>query len=749
METPCLEIKQKVDIVLVLDKDDAPYVDMWRNNYRKHFNRVEVTFNAPLTFTQLQEKYPGFKFFVCSNRAFFDKIIKTHSKARDDSPSWDAYAGSIYPMGQTREKADGREVLITRPLWTLVKVEYGKFLMDRYLSKFYARDDFLPTPPHKWYNLERKDLWDSLYAKISKEAVLCTTDVETTKENLRITMTGFSFLLRDGSVITIVIPYSSPEHVFYARKYLSLPVVKGMHNGHYDCSYFLRHNQPPANYLLDSYHLQHCYYSELPKSLAFCSSFWIRDIQYWKEERKSMNVEDKIFYNAQDCFNTLRVILAQLHKMPEYVARNYEIEFPKVFPAFHAGMYGLPIDLEEMKRLHDEKSKELGALLSRIQNVLGIPTFNPGSSQQVSKLFAFLSGGKIKKSDKISIQDFRELGPLQEFIGELIVKARKAKKAISSYFELSLLHGRLHYKLDVAGTETGRLASKASDFWCGTQIQNIPGYAKSMVVSEEGWEFCEADNSQSESRTSAYLAQDLNLINTVETSPDFHCTNASLFFGIPFEQLYDALKHEVLNKNIRQLSKRVNHGANYNMGAYVLLNTMGTKAVQQAKILLGYPSILTPVQVCERLLASFDAAYPRIRHEFQQELIWEIKTTGRLVLPNGWTRICFGDPTKSKHALNKYVAHKPQSFSVMAVNQAFFNVWKKYQIEEWQRTGKPRIRFRAQIHDSIFFSYRVGDAAVVELVRAEMRIPLTANGRTFIIPNDAGYGETCWGKLKH
>ena len=745
-----LNIREKSDIVLILDKDDQPYIAEWRRLFRDKFNRIEVTFTAPLTFTQMHNKYPGFKKFICSNRQLFEKLVKTHASVPDDSPSWDAYAGSIFPLGQTEEQAAGRECLITRPLWTLFKIDYGKFLMTRYLSKFFDEESWLKKPKMVWYDLTSTRLWNELYDKISKNAILATTDVETVKEDLKITMTGFTFLLRDGSFITIVIPYVSAAHVFYARKYLSLPVVKAMHNGHYDCSYFLRHNQPPENYLLDTYHLQHCYYSELPKSLGFCASFWIRDIQYWKEERKSLDPKDKIFYNAKDCFHTMLVLLAMLHDMPDYAMRNYEIEFPKLFPAFHCGMYGLKIDTDEMRRLHDVESEKLQALLTRIRTILGIPNFNPGSPQQVAKLYAHLSGGKIKKSDKTSTQAFRELGPLQELIGELIVKARKARKAISSYFELDLQNGRLLYKLDVAGTETGRLASKASDYWCGTQIQNIPQYAKSMAVAEDGWFFCEADNSQSESRTTAYLSLDSQLIDTVENSPDFHCTNASLFFGIPFVELYDVSAEKVLQKDIRQLSKRVNHGANYNMGAYVLMNTMGTKAVIHAQKLLGYPSILSPVQVCELLLRAFDRAYPKVRNEFQRDLIWEIKTTGRLVLPNGWTRICFSDPEKSKHALNKYVAHKPQSYSVMAVNAAFFNVWKKYQIEEWLRTGKQRVRMRAQIHDSLFFSYRKEDNEIVGLVQKEMRIPLkAADGREFVIPNDAGFGETRWHLLKH
>jgi hypothetical protein len=42
-------------------------------------------------------------------------------------------------------------------------------------------------------------------------------------------------------------------------------------------------------------------------------------------------------------------------------------------------------------------------------------------------------------------------------------------------------------------------------------------------------------------------------------------------------------------KDLRDLSKRTNHGANYNMGGSVMLDTMGPKRVAQAKLVLKLP----------------------------------------------------------------------------------------------------------------------------------------------------------------
>jgi hypothetical protein len=269
-----------------------------------------------------------------------------------------------------------------------------------------------------------------------------------------------------------------------------------------------------------------------------------------------------------------------------------------------------------------------------------------------------------------------------------------------------------------------------------------------MVVADDGWEISEIDNEQSESRTTAYLAQDENLIKVVETSPDFHCTNCSLFFGIPFEQLYDVVEKKPLNKAIRTIGKRVNHGANYNMGPGVLEETMGTREVYKARELLGWPSVYTARTVCSLLLSRFDRTYPRVRNQFQDEIRQEISTTGRLVLPGGWTRICHSWTTGTKEELNSYIAHKPQGLSVQLVNEGWYRAWKKHQYEAYLETGAPRIRFHAQIHDSLMFQHRIGDVEVIQDVSKIMMIPIEVHGRTLVIPNAPKWGAQRWSDLK-
>ena len=69
------------------------------------------------------------------------------------------------------------------------------------------------------------------------------------------------------------------------------------------------------------------------------------------------------------------------------------------------------------------------------------------------------------------------------------------------------------------------------------------------------------------------MANEPAMIAATEGIDDYHSLNASRFFAIPYEQIYDNTKRKQLNKPLRDLSKRVNHGSNYQMGANVMLLT--------------------------------------------------------------------------------------------------------------------------------------------------------------------------------
>ena len=328
-------------------------------------------------------------------------------------------------------------------------------------------------------------------------------------------------------------------------------------------------------------------------------------------------------------------------------------------------------------------------------------------------------------------------------------------------------HGRIFFALNPHGTDTGRLASRESAFWCGWQIQNWPRdrdeiNLKRTVISDPGFLFGEGDYEQAEARDTAYLSGDTNLIKAVDDQTrDFHGTNASAFFGLPYEKIVNSYVpensnsgewvHKTVDKAIRDLSKRTNHGANYNMGAGVMLDTMGLRNVLRAQSLLKLPRHWSPLKVCDYLLERFDATYPVVRDKkngWYARVIADVTSKQMLVGPTGWTRYCFGNPSANKRDLNRYVAHPPQSLNAMMLNIAYKKVFKDIWMPHYRI-----FKLGPQIHDSIVYQYAKGEDWLVDEVKKAMRVPVEVTDifgvkRTLVVPVGMKSGAERWSEVK-
>jgi DNA polymerase I-like protein with 3'-5' exonuclease and polymerase domains len=402
---------------------------------------------------------------------------------------------------------------------------------------------------------------------------------------------------------------------------------------------------------------------------------------------------------------------------------------------------GLSLDKDKFNKAKLEAEIKLGVEKAKLQAWFG-DKFNPASPDQCKRLLTVLGMGIVESADAKAMTACAAVHPFNELIISAVLAYRKQAKLLSTYFQWDKFwNDRLYYKTNPAGTDTGRLASTESSFWCGLQIQNIPqGKAvKSWIVVDAGWDaLAEGDYSQSEARCVGYMSGCQALIDLVESDKDYHSWNAHKFFGVAYEDV---------TKDLRNLSKRVNHGSNYNMGASVLLDTMGPKAVAQARLLLKLPASWTLIQVCAYLLKTYEETYPEVKRDWYDDLKRTIKMTKKLVSQLGWTRHFFSDPTANKPALNAAVAHGPQNLSVGIINGAFYQIW--HDTVYGDLVGK--VRIKAQIHDSIFFAYRGEETPEIVRRRMQREIPvkdIKGVTRTMIIPPDMNCGERYWGDLK-
>jgi len=651
------------------------------------------------------------------------------------NPSLDAYSGSYF-------QRNGIEYVFVNPLDHTVSVPYGTFLLERYASKLVSPKSWRTPSKFNWSVISPRTA-DSIYAAFaSPNCIAIAIDIETYRENLAIRCVGYTAIFDTGSdfeTTSVVIPMDSDWTLHQVRKFNALPAAKIFQNGKYDCAYLSRYNAAPFNYLWDTANLFHSYYSELPKDLAFLQSFFVRNAAYWKDLAESSDLETYYLYNAKDTWATAEVFLAWMHEAPAWAKKNYTLEFPLTFPAHLSEMTGVKRDLQALKAAKLSYETEVDTKSASLDRMLGVKGFNTNSYKQKQVLLRLLGCGDIEGTDEKSLSKAAFRHPLNARILELVTEIQKDRKLLSTYLvEGKELNERILYALNPHGTDTGRLASKEHHFWCGLQIQNIPrgDAVKSTIVADEGFFFGECDLEQAEARDTAFAAGDESLITAVTGTRDFHSVNASAFFGRAYDAIYDDGKKKTKDKPLRDLAKRVNHGANYNMGAGVLVETMGLKNIYAAAKFLSLPKSWTPKEIAQYLLDQFDKTYPRIRGEYQTWIISQVLTHKRLTGATGWTRYCFDNPKTNKRALNAYVAHVAQSLNAMVLNQAYLKVFYDIALHPDHRNN---FKLCAQIHDSILFQYRIGHEYLAEMVKDRMEIPVTILGadgkiRTFTVP---------------
>lgn len=668
-------------------------------------------------------------------------------------------------------------VIVCNKLEHINTVDHGAWILEKDLLKFHS----LNKPPVEFDFKILETSEDFTYALcIISTSILVAYDVETSllNEKLKseievgdnvITCASWSCLRPSGSIETFVLPlidfgkdhwateFEYEDALKFLQEANAAQVPKVMHNGMYDCLHSIRYHAEPHQYLLDTMALAHSEFSELPKTLDFVASYTLYDYKQWKVEsdlaKKNKDIKSYWQYNAKDTWNTLRICVHQLRTLPAYAKKNYAEKFKLVYPSLYCSFEGFKIDQKEREQKRKEAQEIYDRCLAELRVMFANPSFNPGSWQQKQKYLYEILGAKnphIGKSNSgTNEKNLKEVAlqhPLLAIVVDRILDYMGAQKAIGTYYDFRQFNNRLLYTLNPFGTETERMACNSSSFWCGTQIQNIPSYAKSMLIADEGFELCEPDANKSEARCTAYLAQEPALIKELEdTSRDFYRQLGVLFFKMNYEDVdVDFWRNKVL--------KKINHGTNYMMGGGTFLENIGAAVLFATAPKLGikivdiprrnHPKEMTIKQFASYLLEFYHTPFPRIR-KWYEEIKHEVLMTHKLVSPLGHTRYFFGDISKNHKVLRSAVAHQPQNLSVSLLNKGF---WKLY--KECVLPSKGAFRLKAQIHDSCPFQYKKEERDKwVPKALELLTNPVEVHGKTLLIPMDAKVGST-WGDMK-
>lgn len=292
--------------------------------------------------------------------------------------------------------------------------------------------------------------------------------------------------------------------------------------------------------------------------------------------------------------------------------------------------------------------------------------------------------------------------------------------------------GRMRTSFNIAGTNTGRLASSMSDFGSGTNLQNVDRDLRSIFVADPGMKFANLDLEQADARnlgglcwTCFYNSHGASFAGAyldLCESGDLH-TNVSRLARPHLPWTDDQVANRRIadqkfyrNDSYRDLDKKLGHGTNY-------LGSPRTMAKHSR----------TNVGEINKFQENYFRALPCIPayHQWVRE---EIAEFGQLTTLLGRRRYFFGR-RKDDATIREAVAYSPQSMTADEIDQGMLNVWRAN-----------KVQLLIQVHDSILFQFPEElEDEIIPWALSTLRIPLELVGdRRFVVPTEAKVGWN-WG----
>ena len=631
-------------------------------------------------------------------------------------------------------------------------------------------------------------------------AKLIATDVETSR--LDITCVGFSFLHSDNTVWNYTVPIlrgdtrfrnfwrtlDAEMRVWKIIKSIlesGIPIV--MHNGIYDLHYFIRYNVYPKNFILDTQLLMHSFSAEMKKSLAFTASLMCDNYYYWKDEisgtsaDKDSPIKQRLpvseigtmnyyRYCARDCYYTLysAIYLLPMLEQTPWIMDNY-IRTLKLQhgPCFEMSLRGMRVNKKRKDRIERQLFLKSQLYLQKLKTAVADPDFNPNSPKQSSELFFdILKVPMVRKKRSTGEKYLKRVtirNPIHFAMFRLFRDYKEPAKLASDIGGIKLFKDRLLYKINAAGTWTGRAASAEHHWWCGTNIQNKNKSLRPAFIADEGYVICSIDYSQSDGYFVAFESQDLNYIRVMSKNMnegyDTHAFHVELILKTPYDEVIKGKKnkdpkivHPITGQ--RSIIKRVVHGCNYIMGPDTMLTTVGNEALIAAANSQGL------MKACfwpDEKLKSFTKQMQYIYFGYYKGVTkWQTEEAnatierGNIIQAyGGRTHLLFGNPLRDKSGrlLRKIAAFKGQGGTAGNINRSLLEIFYNSDLPA------QGVQFLNQIHDEINFQVPINKLHLINNILTIMEKKITINSRTFFVPCEAEIGLSwqiyvAWDKSK-
>ena len=482
-------------------------------------------------------------------------------------------------------------------------------------------------------------------------------------------------------------------------------------------------------------------------------------------------------YNGLDVCVTAEiysVLKEQIDSDTPNIGATYQMALDKMAPIMEMSLRGTLIDESARQETIKLFEKELGELDQKFQRLYrgsfeSESNMNWRSPVQLKNLFyGMLKLKEVKKRNQRGQyvatvnQEALELFSAQYYFAapfaNFILVLRNIHKQLGFLKTQIDRDQRMRCSYNIAGTNTGRLASSMSDFGTGTNLQNVNRKLRYPFVADKRQYMFNIDLEQADGRNVGAICWNLfhdmsreeitklnderdkqgNLIEWTGPigpelagsyldaceSGDLHTTVCRMVWP-DLEWPEDESEWKSFcdgmiahgQDSYRQLSKKGGHGTNY----YGTPRTMA-KHLHIAR------------KVIEEFQKKYFETFPCIPlwHKY---VIRMIRETGTLTTLFGRRRMFFGRGNEAT-THRKAIAFEPQSMTGEQIDRGMLQVWRKY----------PEVQFLNQVHDSVLPQIPYRDLAILApKILTTMQVPLTLKGgREFLVPLDAAGGWN-WG----
>lgn len=456
-------------------------------------------------------------------------------------------------------------------------------------------------------------------------------------------------------------------------------------------------------------------------------------------------------YNGLDCCVTLEIVEVLLRQLDPVSRKTYEFSKAMQAPILDMTTRGILIDKTRRSKVLADYMVKMEFLEAQLTTIIregiGI-SINWRSPTQLKKLmYEVLQLPVIKKRNAhgfmaptVNREALERLS--SHFIAEPICAIMLLLRDIEKKRQFLVTgldeDGRIRSNFNIAGTNTGRLASSASDFDTGGNLQNIDRDLRAVFAADKGMKFANLDLEQADSRNLGALCwhhfydshgeKFAGKYLDVCESGDLHTTVCRMarpqlpWTEDPKQNRAIADQIAYRNMSYRDLDKRLGHGSNY----------------------LGQPFTMSrntkvPVNEVTIFQTNYFNSFKCIPayHAFVDN---QLKTVSALTTLYGRRRFFFGRPTDPA-TLREAVAFSPQSMTAEEINIGILNLWKS------EYAKRNHIQLLVQVHDSILFQFPEElEAEVIPWALAALKAPLELiGGRKFVVPTEAKVGWN-WGE---